>query len=140
MKNEVMSNISDFIFGGNADFFIIQDTSNRGIAGVKYRYKVRKGRNKSVYLVQGGERGNLSYLGTISRARNAFFFKEAPSISDADRYVFKGLQWVLNRSENLPSAVHVVHNGRCAMCGRLLTDEESVLRGFGPTCAKKLGI
>lgn len=37
-------------------------------------------------------------------------------------------------------AMKMIHNGRCAKCGRLLTDDTSMKLGFGPKCRKKLGI
>lgn len=41
-----------------------------------------------------------------------------------------------------PFAHAVAHGhatGRCAICGRHLSDSESVTRGIGPVCAKKFG-
>lgn len=36
--------------------------------------------------------------------------------------------------------VRVWHMGRCAKCGKALSVPESIATGFGPICAKKLGI
>jgi hypothetical protein len=36
--------------------------------------------------------------------------------------------------------LEVWHEGRCAKCGLKLTVPQSIMTGFGPTCAKKLGI
>jgi hypothetical protein len=45
-------------------------------------------------------------------------------------------QWVLNLT--LPNHVQLMHTGVCGYCGRPLTDPESVLRGIGPICRKKI--
>lgn len=147
MKNEVTENILEFILGGRADFCIVQDGKDFGqglvAQTVKYRYVVKAGKYKGVYLVSAGEVSNskVMYLGTLKKSsNNHFIFSEVSGLSDAGKYWINGLMWVLDRVGSLPERVHVVHNGRCAVCGRVLTDAESVMRGFGPSCAKKLGI
>ena len=37
----------------------------------------------------------------------------------------------------LQSCVHIKHTGRCGICGRRLTDDASVERGFGISCYNK---
>jgi len=39
--------------------------------------------------------------------------------------------------EDIPH-VEITHNGYCARCGKHLHDDESVTRGFGPVCWKKI--
>lgn len=50
--------------------------------------------------------------------------------------------WVkhLGPSVELPEQVQFWHEGRCGHCGRRLTVPASINTGFGPDCAKKLGI
>ena len=38
----------------------------------------------------------------------------------------------------LPPSLEFYHIGRCARCGHKLTDEQSIDRGFGPTCYKMI--
>jgi|WetSurMetagenome_2_1015567.scaffolds.fasta_scaffold622148_2 hypothetical protein len=40
----------------------------------------------------------------------------------------------------VPNTLEVWHEGRCAACGRPLSDPSSITRGFGPDCAERLGI
>ena len=146
MKNEVSENISKFILGGNADFCIVQERDKSGIGqcvDIKYRYSVKRGRCKGTFLVSAGEaRGQkLMYLGTLRKASNgSYTLREVDNLNDAYKMLANGLVWVLSRETCLPSRVHVVHNGKCGVCGRPLTDAESVSRGIGPTCIKKIGI
>jgi hypothetical protein len=45
------------------------------------------------------------------------------------------LDFIENRNiEN--TEYHLYHVGRCAHCGRMLTDSKSIERGFGPDCWK----
>lgn len=147
MKNEIRESIDKFILGGNADFCIIQDGATDIVgrklqSDIKYRYLVRKGKSKGVFLVSGGKtgEGKLEYLGTLRITNNRYDFRHVSGLSAIGYVVARGLIWVLNRSNELPSRVHVVHNGKCAVCGRTLLDADSVARGVGPTCAKKIGI
>lgn len=45
--------------------------------------------------------------------------------------------WVWKRviSRAVPDNIHILHLGRCSICGRELTDAQSLERGIGPICA-----
>ena len=49
------------------------------------------------------------------------------------------LTYTINRLKmnKLQSCVHIKHTGRCGICGRRLTDDASVERGFGISCYNK---
>jgi len=63
---------------------------------------------------------------------------------DKTSVAFKGFDW-LNKATKLwekdkgASApnIQIYHEGRCARCGRALTDPASIKRGLGPECYKK---
>ncbi len=52
------------------------------------------------------------------------------------------LLWAIDRMQahdgELPDGYRVFHLGRCLRCGRDLTDPESVQRGIGPECARRV--
>lgn len=50
------------------------------------------------------------------------------------RYVFEHLC-----QRRMPPRCEVWHEGQCGRCGRALTDPESIERGIGPECIKKVG-
>lgn len=141
MLNEVSSNIDKFIFGGRCDFCIVQD-NNKPDSAFKFRYYMKKGKFKDCYLVSGSKNSSaskLEYLGCIKvEGDGRYTCKQAEKISDDGEYLLKGLLWVLEHIKELPDRVHIVHNGKCSVCGRTLTDELSVSRGIGPTCMAKL--
>ncbi len=49
------------------------------------------------------------------------------------RYVFEHL-----RSGHVPPKAEIWHEGVCGRCSRALTDPESIARGIGPECIKKM--
>jgi hypothetical protein len=50
-----------------------------------------------------------------------------------------GKAWEMILGDGHPQLV-ILHRGQCGYCGRPLTDQESLIRGIGPVCRKKLGI
>ena len=48
----------------------------------------------------------------------------------------KGILYALKFDHKLPDPMVMYHHGRCACCGKKLTDEESVRLGIGPTCRR----
>ena len=64
----------------------------------------------------------------------------AKGVEDYNQKSINGLIWVLKNSDNIPSAVHIYHHGKCSVCGRKLTDAKSLRCGVGPTCRKRVGI
>lgn len=44
------------------------------------------------------------------------------------------------RADVLPADAEVMHEGRCACCGRALTHPDSIERGIGPECFSKMGL
>ena len=57
---------------------------------------------------------------------------EAPSV--------KAFQWVLQvlNAGAPPEWLEIWHEGRCCVCGHLLTDPDSIARGIGPVCLGKM--
>ena len=48
--------------------------------------------------------------------------------------------WTHLLKGNLDPRVKILHKGECGYCNRPLTDAESLKKGIGPICRKKLGI
>jgi len=48
--------------------------------------------------------------------------------------------WFHITKKTVPDELLILHKGQCGYCGRELTDAESVIRGIGPVCRKKLGL
>jgi len=73
------------------------------------------------------------WFGRISRDGTAFLKGGAPA----------GLREALSAFADDPSGLAATHGkelGSCCFCRRELTDERSLLQGYGPTCAKNFGL
>lgn len=129
MLNEVTSNIKEFILGGKADFTIFQEPN------IEFKYYVRRNDNGSVWFIYVGK----EYQGYIHKSDlyTVKFGNKRPE--QVNEKALKGLIWVLKHADNLPSAVHVYHHGKCSVCGRKLKDAESLMYGIGPTCRGNIG-
>lgn len=51
---------------------------------------------------------------------------------------FEWLWYRLNRNLDFNGQAEMTHAGKCGRCGRKLTDDESIERGFGPICWKRV--
>lgn len=86
---------------------------------------------KSFYVRSAGK-----ILGHIRGDKYVFYPPGQPLTKEQE--VFKWLWANSLKPDHLDRTVKLYHNGKCAHCQRPLTDPESVLRGLGPDCLKKL--
>lgn len=135
----------DFLLGGKAAFVI------KNPAGNKFEFSVRKGKpteqypNPSYFVsLRDGNHPKSRYgsvymglldsqTGKIRHTRNSNF--------GPDSTEFKVAQWaitLIGRGEKAPDGYTLNHTGKCGVCGRKLTDEESVKTGIGPICRDKV--
>ena len=91
------------------------------------------------YRTQRGE-GNWTYLGEV----NSFKLECRPTKSSQLTLAapeFKAINWAMGMvavDKEPPGEAVIMHAGMCGRCGRELTDPESIRRGFGPECFKKI--
>lgn len=137
MQNEIREGILAFILGGNASFTIVQDKGN-----IQAKYNVRKSKDSNLYFISTStDNGKMEYQGYITR--NDLYHIKAGNKGKANEERnsknIKALLWVMWHANDLPKSVHVLHHGRCSVCGRKLTDAISLSYGIGPTCRERLG-
>lgn len=123
-----------YMLGGNAKVVIHSTTTD-----VSYAFSIRQqGPLPGIWWVYGDNLKAGYYLGYI---RGDVFI---PSNKAPDRLIKNinafGYVWKRIVRGDLPDTYHVMHKGRCAACGKQLTDAYSIKVGFGPLCRKKLGI
>lgn len=140
MTNEITEDILAFIFGGKAEFTILQESIN-GKKEVSVRYRVSLSKDKNVYFVSTQPIGSvdLSYHGYLYKGKYYKGKKFDFNPGDYNTPAIHALLWVLSKGDNLPYVVHVLHHGKCSRCGRKLKDLESLQCGMGPECRKKGG-
>lgn len=98
--------------------------------------------NPIMYYVQiAYEYDKYTYAGYIlvdSEKRTVTFHQGKKGKMIETSTSIKGLVWVINRLLNDKSidGVQVYHLGKCAKCGRALTDSDSIRYGLGPVCRR----
>ena len=137
----------DFIFAGGAIFTVSSPS------GQHYTYRVsrkeaepgsRWGDEPTFFVgLLAGPRNtaDYAYVGIADRATGEVRTTRK-SRHDAASTPVKVIGWVLKlmvRERPLPDGYEVRHAGRCGVCGRVLTDPESIDSGIGPICAAKRG-
>lgn len=134
MNNEVTENILGFILGGNCSFTLYQEQPVRQVS-----YKVVKSKDSDVYFLYIGKEGYKGYFfkNDLLNLRQG---KKQINYSEEDKANIKAFMWLIRHHNNLPSIVHVLHHGKCSVCGRKLTDAKSLRCGIGPTCRERQGI
>lgn len=139
-SHEVTVGIVPYVLGGRSKFCIMQGDR-------KFWFSVKKAKYGDCYFVSGAEGSsrNLDYLGGIRVKTDMKYGKTPISYFYSDEckqrgleYLLDGLYKVLCCKDSQNSKVHVYHDGRCSVCGRALTDFESIQRGIGPTCIQKI--
>lgn len=128
LRNEIKkSNIKNFILGGSAEFTIYQEAKD-GKEAQQAHYKVTISKERNCYFV----RVNNVYQGCIYKKKPYSLYTKGAKGKDTK--ATRALLWVLNHQGDYPDEVHVLHMGRCACCGRKLSDPLSIELGIGPTC------
>lgn len=126
----------EFMFGGKARF-----TLRSLRTGTRYTYRVSKAKDKDsmffASVLTGPDNGSdYSYIG--------FFGLPAVGLipgkkGNPNHPAYKALDWTAKMlaADRMPPELEFWHEGRCARCGRALTDPASIARGLGPECASK---
>lgn len=149
MQNEVTKDIKKFILGGRSEFSIYQESVN-GSNNITKKYEVTvadggfKDGTPNTWFVKTCVNGDMQYQGYIRRKDITgwvfSFYTSKKSPRFVDNFSIKGLLWVLHHCDDLPDRVHILHHGKCSVCGRKLTDADSLMCGIGPTCRKRVGM
>lgn len=127
-----------FMLAGRARFTLVSQKT-----GKRYTYRVAKAKDRddmfftSLLVGQNNEQ-DYEYIGFIKAGSDRTELV-AGKKGSPNHPAFKGLSWLLSSLERsnppaMPDAVEFWHEGRCARCGRALTDPASIERGFGPEC------
>lgn len=125
------------MLGGNSKI-----TLENKITGNKFSYHIQRNlKDADVLFVHCLNWAGITCIGAIndSYMRKDFVAK----LLVKGEIEVKAFNWLWKQLEdirNFPEYVIVSHTGKCARCTKLLTDSESIERGFGPECWKTLGL
>lgn len=107
--------------------------------GKHFTYKIQQGEG-AIWFVRGRTEHDYVYLGYINPTQGFQPSIRVPMVVQASP-MFKAWDWFWNEvshHKRLHPLLEVWHEGQCGMCGRELTDPESVRSGYGPDCRKKV--
>lgn len=125
--------IKQFVFAGRAVF-----TIESAKTGKQFTYKVYKSDVPDTYIVRwlDYEEDAYRFVGVYYADRE--FFKLIPPWINMGKewrpVQIRAIEYFFAHINDLPDTISVYHEGRCARCGRPLTDEKSLELGFGPEC------
>lgn len=125
-----------FMLAGKATFTVKSEaTGNHLTFQVRNWKKAKDGTLHFVSVRTGNDYANVGVI----RDRNSFSLGRKADLAFDDprvrgfRYVFEHLQ-----NQQIPPKAEIWHEGTCGRCSRPLTDPESIARGIGPECIKKM--
>jgi len=143
-----VNDIINFIIGGTADFNL---TSNRTGKMVTLRVAEHSTDPKDDirFVFYEDETGDWNYLCVLDiersllhsqnfNALNARLTTKSPHKHDINVIAFQWLIKMLNNNVDISKLLTFEHMGICSMCGRTLTNPESIERGIGPVCAGRV--
>lgn len=129
--------IWDYIRGGRGMF-----TMESQVSGTHITYKVgcpkdlEEGKPKPLFIKFLAP-DDFYFIGTIWEDKIEYKHSAKARASE-DSASVKGLKWLvkhIQQKKNLPKDMAFWHEGICAVCGRPLTNPESIEAGIGPICA-----
>lgn len=151
MLNEIRKDkVLEFLLGGKAKFTVHNEqTKNQRkyliLAEYMYNGRVIKQRINDHctvhrYVVYNIDTTKPRYIGEL---RWLFLEDQRWHYYPDYKYHAKEAQefsWVYNMvlAGTIPNNIHILHHGSCSVCGRPLTDAESLERGIGPICLTRL--
>ena len=84
---------------------------------------------------------SYSYLGKVDPFKLVCRPTRASKMKE-DAAPFRAINWAMRlvaEGGTPPGNALIIHEGRCARCGRRLTVPASIILGFGPECAGRIG-
>ena len=124
-------------------------TLRSAVTGVRFTFQimpqdkeaVKQGGTKNQrfwvkFLCGQNNESDYRYLGQILNGYFSLTKKSRESGLSESTPCYKAFQWAFSGLilGKMPEGLEVIHCGKCARCGRKLTDPESVKNGFGPEC------
>lgn len=127
---------ADYMLAGKATF-----TVKSTATGIHYTFRMEKAEDRNMWFVSLLTLGDTyTYMGVVDgyplsfrRTRRSNYLETSKTVR-VFRWCFGNV--VLQR--RFPQNLEVRHEGSCGKCGRPLTRPDSIDRGIGPECAKRL--
>jgi len=137
-----VAGIKQFITGGRA-VFTLQNIHT----GTRVTYKVKRPKHIQSpvgpyfvsFLYGPDNTSNYNFIGTIWNNPTGLVYNHSAEKAKAteDSSSVRGIKWLtgmIRTNKDLPENFEFWHEGHCCVCGRPLTDPESIREGIGPVC------
>lgn len=142
-SNLITVNPLEFILGGNSSFTLVIE----GCIPIKYRIKANdtntcwfvstEPTTEMVKVDLGGKPKKVVYQGYLKRDLS-FNLGKKGSLNYNKCAIHYLTEYLLALKSDRHPRVEIYHHGTCSVCGRKLTDIDSLQCGIGPTCKKKM--
>lgn len=127
---------ADYMLAGKATFTVKSLAS-----GEHYTFRMEKLEDKDLWFVSLLTLGDTyTYMGVVDGYPLHFRLTKKSNYTESCKTV-KVFRWCLGNVvllRRFPNNLEVRHEGTCGKCGRALTRPDSIDRGIGPECAKRL--
>jgi Family of unknown function (DUF6011) len=121
----------EFMFGGRALFTAQSLKTNH-----HYTYRVRKSDGDLWFVHLRTSSDAFTYMGVITHGKFKTTSKSRYNFMSPPVKAFEYILASVQRDE-MPTMLRITHEGKCCVCGRTLTNPESLKTGIGPECAKR---
>jgi hypothetical protein len=136
----LVENAKEFVFGGNAIFTLHSKNTDR-----HFTYKIKRSKDKEelyfIYLLRGPDNTtDYTYIGCYYTDNNYFHVANDWRCQNVRNWPrsMQALKYFLDNIDNLNPLCEVFHEGKCCRCGRRLTTPESIKKGVGPECMRRI--
>jgi len=119
-----------YIYGKRATFTISNLNRSK-----HFTYK-RWNKHNTRFIGYLRSKKKYKYIGILNDDLYLIMTQKSPSITTPEVTVLNNALARLRAGE-LPPDGHIEHCDRCCMCGRKLTDPESLRTGVGPVCVER---
>ena len=147
-KNQmtISADIEYFITGGNATFTLVSVASENRITFKMSRTKFERPSFYVSHLTGADNENDYTYLGMVfdntglkGEQSLQFALTKASPQGTVQAKAFNWFLKQLQANNTLTEALEFWHEGKCGVCGRKLTNPESIASGIGPVCATRVG-
>lgn len=143
MRGEIArEDMLNYLLAGNSLFTIMNaESGNHATFRITNLKRIDPHATRDLWFVKvlsgGADEKRYMFLGSIRKDGGSFIYRHSPkSKAHPENIGVKVIVWFLRKIQNgtLPEFFHMFHEGRCGICGKTLTDPESIKRGYGPDC------
>lgn len=131
--------IKRYIKAGNGTF-----TLHNVQTDVRYTFSMRKPRenkNATVSFFSIKEGHGYRWCGTVGLKRMSYTIGRKHGVPKRNHVSHRTMSWILKMIHgelSWPDHMHFYHEGTCGVCGKKLTNPESIRQGVGPICGTRV--